>query len=257
MADPGVSTQNFLRLLLGGAQKGVDQRFVRQGQEADLALQLQGMLQRKQLADEELAQRGQFRREDVLARKEDDARQREYLDIAKRNAGREEYRDSETALSGHLKRIQELQAETQRNMLFTKLAQQHPELASVFELLQASKGDSSIDDAMRVITAKGKPAPTPEEVLHRRTLEYMKIFAQDPPLDEDGNNVDLYQYSRQKAQQELQGSALSGDVNDLSVEEIQAEIDRLQGLTGGAGPTQGSDNTSRRARRIIESSRKK
>jgi hypothetical protein len=51
MADSGVSTQNFLRLLLGGAQKGADvfqQRQTAQEQQApDLMMALQQMMQRQ------------------------------------------------------------------------------------------------------------------------------------------------------------------------------------------------------------------
>jgi len=55
MADPGVSGQNFLRLLLGGAQKGVDQIPQQQAQQADLTLALQRMMQQKQQFDESTA----------------------------------------------------------------------------------------------------------------------------------------------------------------------------------------------------------
>jgi hypothetical protein len=61
MADPGVSTQNFLRLLLGGAQRGADvfqqRQTMQQQQQPDLLLALQQMMQRKQMADVEQGQR--------------------------------------------------------------------------------------------------------------------------------------------------------------------------------------------------------
>jgi len=57
MADPGVSGQNFLRLLLGGAQKGVDQIPQQQAQQADLTLALQRMMQQNQQFGEQLTQR--------------------------------------------------------------------------------------------------------------------------------------------------------------------------------------------------------
>lgn len=61
MADYGVSTQNFLRLLLGGMQRGTDvfqnRQTMQQQQAPDLMLTLQQMMQRKQMADEELRRR--------------------------------------------------------------------------------------------------------------------------------------------------------------------------------------------------------
>ena len=57
MADPGVSGQNFLRLLLGGAQKGVDQIPRQQAQQADLTLALQRMMQQQGQFDASMTQR--------------------------------------------------------------------------------------------------------------------------------------------------------------------------------------------------------
>jgi hypothetical protein len=76
MADPGVSAQNFLRLLLGGAQRGADtlqqRQTMQQQQQPDLMLALQQMMQRKQMADVEQGQRQEqidLQHSDITARR--------------------------------------------------------------------------------------------------------------------------------------------------------------------------------------------
>ena len=86
MPDPRVSGQNFLRLLFGGAEKGIQGRQRAQEQQADLGLRLQQMRQQRGQFDESLAQRrdlavaareqqqGQFEARDLLSRKQHEDR---------------------------------------------------------------------------------------------------------------------------------------------------------------------------------------
>ena len=141
MADPGVSGQNFLRLLLGGAQKGVDQIPRQQAQQADLTLALQRMMQQQGQFDESQASLDRRFNEEQERLKANAAANLQFEQSKEGRRGQEKFFDT------HQEWIERQNQKAFRD----KLIEKYPHLAGPLSVLDAGgtagMANSTIPDA--------------------------------------------------------------------------------------------------------------
>jgi len=173
MSDPGVSTQNFLRLLLGGMQKGTDvfqqRQTMLQQQAPDLMLTLQQMMQRKQEREQDVTFRtGQAKLEQQNWQTAFDAQQNAARETRNRQFGvdtqnqfqqmRENIRadaqlkltqGSAADIAAERKlRVQQMKDE---KLAYADLAKQYPKMAPYFGALGGGASPSALGPLLNQI----------------------------------------------------------------------------------------------------------
>jgi len=236
MADPGVSGQNFLRLLLGGAQKGVDQIPQQQAQQADLAMALQRMMQQKQQFDTSqtgiqqrhtdeqtrLTARGKASDEATAFRQSMELRDRTEAGTAKTKADQSE-----------LEAMKELM----------RLAEANPELSDMFDAMSRTPSPSQmLGPAMNLLAGKKTAAAkAAEEQGPASEAEVRKLAGQlivkwstseIMPKGVDASNMGIKAMELARQSLGLGG----GGLQNLTIEDIDAGIEAYKARLAQMGP---------------------
>ena len=203
MADPGVSGQNFLRLLFGGingrggAQAGVDQIPQQQAQQADLTLALQRMMQQKQQFDESTAGIDRrFNTEQDRLKAAEAARLQHQQSVEGRQG-------QEAFFNTHQNWI-----ERQNQQAFrAKLIEQYPHLGPAFGVLGAG-GTAGMANSMTpdaAVDPNVDPTTDPQRLSFWRAVDSRLGRSQIyPPNHEDGvDSIEEYETAKLDAAIEL------------------------------------------------------
>jgi hypothetical protein len=250
MADPGVSGQNFLRILFGGTtgrgglQGGLDTFERRQPQEANLLLQLQQMqqqqgqfqaaqAQQRDLSTSARRQRAKFHEDEMERFARLDATETARFERARVDAGTEKTKQDQA----------DLDAISQLN----RLAEENPGLSDMFDTLARTPNPrEGLRTALTILGnrnvaqaagEKRQAPPTARDVDKLASTLSSKLLSE--ALDLGIPPGDVPQYARRMAEEILGvGGGMSalflgrgGFDIDTAIEETKAQIARMKGAT--------------------------